>query len=200
MEEYPNNSNKYKEFSEEKNKKNIEPIQLSGPVKRKKEGSFKRFVTSFISDDVDSTIGDIVPNVVVPGVQKLVYNTVNYFMELIFPGVTSNKRSSSDSSSRISYRSYYDRTNEQAPSAPSIVKGYDDIVLSTKGEAEEILDKLTEILSYYKIVSVADYYELLGIKHDYTLNDYGWDNLSSATIVHTRDGYMVKLPKVIPLK
>ena len=43
-------------------------------------------------------------------------------------------------------------------------------------------------------------YDLVGITGQYTDNNYGWTNLRNAEPVRTRDGYMLKLPRAIPLK
>ena len=50
------------------------------------------------------------------------------------------------------------------------------------------------------MVSVMDLYDLVGITGQYTDNKYGWTNLRNAEPVRTRDGYMLKLPRAIPLK
>ena len=78
---------------------------------------------------------------------------------------------------------------------------FDDIVLESRGEAEEVLSRMDELLEMYEIVSVADLYDLVGITHDYTDNNYGWTNIRTAEVVRVRNGgYMLKLPKVLPIK
>lgn len=72
--------------------------------------------------------------------------------------------------------------------------------LKTRGEAEEVLSQMEAMLDRYKLVRVADLYDMAGITHDYTDNDYGWTNLRSADIVRTRDGwYMIRLPRAVPI-
>ena len=56
-----------------------------------------------------------------------------------------------------------------------------------------------ELMHHYKVVSVADFYDLCGITGNYTDNKYGWEDIRSATISHTRDGYIIKLPRAVPL-
>lgn len=48
-------------------------------------------------------------------------------------------------------------------------------------------------------MSVADLYDLVGINGNYTDNKYGWFNIRTASVVRVRDGYMIKLPKAVPL-
>ena len=71
--------------------------------------------------------------------------------------------------------------------------------METRGEAEEVLIKMDELIATYKVVRVADFYDLVGISSSYTDNNYGWTDIKSATVVHVREGYMIKLPKALPL-
>lgn len=58
---------------------------------------------------------------------------------------------------------------------------------------------MDELISTYKIVSVADFYDLVGVTGNWTDNKYGWSDIRSASIVHVRDGYMIKLPRPLPI-
>ena len=60
--------------------------------------------------------------------------------------------------------------------------------------------KLNEIIDTYKIASVADLYDLVGLTGNYTDNRYGWTNIASADVIRTRDGYQLKLPRALPIK
>jgi hypothetical protein len=70
----------------------------------------------------------------------------------------------------------------------------DDFIFQTRGEAMDILDRLSTILSDYGIVTVADLYDMCGLKSQYTYNNYAWKDLSTAGISLTRDGYLLNLP------
>ena len=76
---------------------------------------------------------------------------------------------------------------------------YDDIILETRGEAEDVLERMEELIDMYQLVSVADFYDLVGVSGNYTDNKYGWTNVRNASVVRVRDGYMIKLPKALPL-
>ena len=59
---------------------------------------------------------------------------------------------------------------------------------------------MNEIIEEYDgIVTVADLYDLVGITDKYTDHKYGWTNLRNAKVERVRDGYMLKLPKVLPI-
>jgi hypothetical protein len=49
------------------------------------------------------------------------------------------------------------------------------------------------------MVSVADFYDLVGVDGTYTDNKYGWTNIRNAYVNRVRDGYVIKLPRAISL-
>jgi len=110
-----------------------------------------------------------------------------------------NRRSSAD---KISYRSYYDRgSSRREPDTRPLYNSYsyDDIILNSRGEAEDVLARMDELIDSYGLVRVADLYDLVGITGNYTDNKYGWTNIRNAQIVRVRDGYMIKMPRAIPI-
>ena len=68
---------------------------------------------------------------------------------------------------------------------------FDDIILDSRGEAEEVLSHLVDLVDDYGMASVADLYDLVGITSNFTDNKYGWTNLSSASVSRVRDGYLI---------
>ena len=76
---------------------------------------------------------------------------------------------------------------------------YDTITLDTRGEAEEVLARMDEIIDTYKMVRVADFYDLVGVTGNYTDNKYGWTNIRNAEVIRVRDGYRIKLPRALPI-
>lgn len=76
--------------------------------------------------------------------------------------------------------------------------GVDEYVIEDRYDAAEVLTQLTEAADNYNSVSIADYYDLIGVASVYTDNDYGWtmDSIVRATIVTVRGGYVIKFPPV----
>ena len=107
------------------------------------------------------------------------------------------------SAPKVSYRQYYNQSSEpiragSANSRRSI--DYDDICFDTRGDAETVLDAMQDIINQYGTVSIADLYELAHVANDnFTLNRYGWANINGAQAVRVRDGYILKLPRAVPL-
>ena len=54
---------------------------------------------------------------------------------------------------------------------------------------------MDELIATYGLVSVADFYDLVGVSGNYTDNKYGWTDIRGATTVRVGDGYMIKVTK-----
>ena len=202
MEEYVSNSHKSrKNQSETKTDKKVEKI-VQGKVKTKKKSEVRKFADVFISEDAANVKSYILMDVLIPAFKKAVSDIVTNGIDMILYGESGrNKRNST--SSKVSYRSYYERENDRRRdySSSRIRNGYnyDDIVLESRGEAEDVLDNIEDIISRYGMASVADLYELVGITGNHTDFKYGWTDIRNASIVHIRDGYLIKMPKALPL-
>jgi hypothetical protein len=70
----------------------------------------------------------------------------------------------------------------------------DDFIFQNRREALDILDRMSTLLTDYGIVTVADLYDMCGLKTPYTFNNYAWKDLSTAGVSLTRDGYLLNLP------
>lgn len=197
MEIYQSNSHKSKELVEEQpveEKKKIEKV-ITGSVKTKKKSGMSKLFKNIVSDDARDIKTYLMGDIIVPTIKKTISDTVDM---ILFGGSKRNK----SSVSRVSYRSFYDepRTRDVRDSAPAIGYSYDDIILSSRGDAEEVLSQLNDMIDTYSIASVADLFDLVGITGNYTDNKYGWTNLRNADVIRTRDGYMLKLPRPCPIK
>ena len=135
-----------------------------------------------------------------PALKKAISDVVTNGIDMILYGET-GKAEKRTASSKVSYRNYYDRTSDRDDYISSRKRGYDydEIVLRTRGEAEDVISCMDELMDRYGIVSVGDYYDLVGIESDYTNEKYGWTDIRSARVIRVRDGYTIKLPRAVPI-
>lgn len=200
-EEYKPNSHKFREGqSEALTDKKIEKV-VHGKVKTKPKSGARKLTDVFISEDAANVKSYIVMDVLVPAVKKAISDIVRDGIDMILYGESRGRKSSS-SSSYVSYRDY-SRSDDRDRFRDSRTRsGYnhDDIILETRGEAEEVLTRMDELIDTYGVVSVADLYDLIGKSCEYTDNKYGWTNIRNAEPIRVRDGYMLKLPKALPIK
>lgn len=199
MERYEPNSHKFKErkpIIDVTPEKKVEKI-ISGSVKTKKPGTLKKLTDVFIAEDVGKVKSYIWNDVLVPLVKKAIDDTVHSILygEKEYPKKNNN-------ASNVSYRSYYDKPDTRRDynsQGKQTAYSCDDVIIETRGEAEEVLDRMEELIDIYGLISVADFYDLVGVSGNYTDNKYGWTDLRSATAVQMKDGYIIKLPKAKPL-
>jgi hypothetical protein len=198
MEEFKPNSHKSKELTPVPEKK-VEKI-VKGTVKSKKKNGIDRLKDNFISEDAANIKTYVVMDVLIPAVKKAICDIVKNGVDMILYGESG--RSNRRPSEYVSYdRRYLDRGDSRFYNADRARIGYsyNDIILETRGEAEDVLARMDELIELYGMVSVADLYDLVGITGNYTDNKYGWTNIRNAEPVHVRDGYMLRLPKVTSL-
>lgn len=198
MGEYKSNSHKSRQNQNDYiPEKRVEKV-VSGSVKSKKKNGLQKITNVFVPEDVDDVKSYIFEDIVVPAVKDIILDAVRAFL-----GVSGNSRGGrSLTSSKISYRKYYDDRDRRDSGNVSRTRtgyDYDDIILESRGEAEDVLERMDELIATYQVVSVADFYDLVGVSGNYTDNKYGWTDIRNASVIHVRDGYMIKLPKALPL-
>ena len=200
MENYKANSNLKKSRDAGKEKVEKEKVEkekvdkvVTGVVKRKKKNSILKLLLA--DEFVEDIKGDIISEVLVPTIKKAISDAIEL---MLYPGETNKGRKSL--ASKISYRSYYD--DRDRPQSRQRIRdySYDDIIVETRVEAEDVLDRLGELIDIYGTASIADLYDLVNISGQYTDTNYGWTDLRNATHVRVRDGYLLKLPRAVSLK
>lgn len=211
IEDYPGNSFKSKNEREEKQQeeKKIEKV-VSGTVKTRERKGFRRFIDNFLNSDIETVREYIITEVILPSLKNTVSDVVSNGIDMLLfeesrgrSNRNGRNHRNSNSNSRTSYNAYYNSNSRNSSS--SHYSGYgnrytiNDIILDSRGEAEDVLDNLRNIIDEYDSASVADFYDLVGVHTSYTDNGYGWYNINSAAIVRTPDGFLLKLPKPVPL-
>lgn len=199
MAEYKSNSHRSREQQAKEREKKVEKV-VTGKVIKKKKSGIRRFADEFISEDAKNVKSYVFGEVLIPAIKKAVLDIVTDGINMILYGDAGRgtKRSTAD---RVSYRNYYDggRSSSREDRGYSSRRSYDDIILDSRGEAEEVLARMDELMDTYGLVRVADLYDLVGITGDYTDNKYGWTNIQRAEIVRVREGYVIKMPRAIPI-
>ena len=195
---YPPNSHKKKE--EELPKKEIKQI-VQGKVTRKKRNYTQKFTENFLGDDVANVKNYIFHEVIVPAVKNAISDLTSGGVDMLLFGETRGRRSGGrNKNSNYNYTGHSRRDREDRPERNKTmnrraVHNFDDIVLDTRGEAEEVLSNLVDLVVDYGFASVADLYAMIGIAGNYTDRNYGWSDLDTAEVRAVRDGYLIRLPR-----
>lgn len=200
MTDYKPNSHKSKAeeaATEEKRAKKV----VSGKVTTK-ENNTRKFAGLLVSEDASKVKSYVVLDVLIPAIKKAISDIVTDGIDMILYGESRGKKSRS--SGGVSYRSYYDdrdrRERDRGGRGSSSSRfDYDDIVFDTRGDAELVREQMVDILDQYGMVTVADMYDLAGLTVPYTASRYGWFNIRTAEVTRIHNGYILKLPKAMPI-
>lgn len=208
MTEFPSNSRNPQKSTPEH--KNIESV-VSGEVSSRKKPLGRRLREVFIGGDTKSVLSYVITEVLIPQAKDMASEAVSQGVEKLIYGESRPGRrlgSRHLSAGPTNYTRYAVRGNNpigrqvrEDPRSPASLRSQDmdDIILATRVEAETVLDRMYDLLREYEMVSVSDLHSLLGLSSSYTDQKWGWTNLQSCDIRRVRDGYVLILPKTIPL-
>lgn len=203
--DYPSNSHKKKEAAANEEKR-VEKV-ITGSVVKKKKTFGKKLAESFLGDESRNVGEYIIHDVLIPATKEMVSEMIKGGIEMLLFGERRTRGTKRDRS-YVSYGSYYkddrrdrDRRERDISRTGRARHDFDEIILENRGEAEEVLARLSDLVYDYGMASVADLYDLVGITGDFTDHKYGWTELdtSNSYVSRVRGGYMINLPRTRPL-
>lgn len=209
MEEFPSNSHSKKtaaELPSDPDKK-IEKM-ISGEAITRKPSGFKRLRQSFIGGDSKSVSDHVFWNVLLPAAKDTLADMGSTFIDMMIYGERRSTRitgpstptAGRGSTSRFNYsnvssnnrivaaQNTHPQDNRQGRYSPN------EIVVSSRSEAEGIVHRMFELLEKYNAVSVADLYRMVGVSANYMDDKWGWTNLNDADVKRVREGVLLVLP------
>lgn len=201
---YPSNSKNVPRAKDEPKK--VERV-VQGEVVRRKTPLGRRMSQNLLGGDAQSVWGYVFGEVLIPAARDMIADAVSGGVErMIFGDSASPSRRSrsrggsnryqTDYNSVTRGRSYREEPRREVSRKSRSNHDFDEIVLETRVEAEEVLDRMEDMIDKYDHVSVADFYELCGVSSNYTDNKWGWFQLNGANVSRTRGGgYLVSLPR-----
>lgn len=202
--EFPSNSETSKKNVP--NEKDISPVVSSGAVRRKK--SLRRqFKETFVSGDARTAIQYVVLDVLLPAAKDMVVEAGSQGIEKLIFGESRRRGASSPQAGPTGYVSYNRMSSGRSSGSQRAISrqgrarhNFDEIVLDQRAEAEEVIDRLFDLVSRYESASVADLYELVGLPATHTDNKWGWTELQGAGVSRIRGGYLLDLPEPEPFE
>lgn len=182
---------------QQKPEKNVKKV-TTGEVKTRKKSELKKFAGFFVPDDVTNVKSYILTDVIIPGVKNALADVVSI---ILFgeAGRVGSRAKGGTNYSRMYRGDPRDREHRDY-TRPKAGYDFDDIFFETRADGELVLDQLEEIINVYGVASVSDLYDLAGITApSHTAQNYGWDNIKNAKPLRVRDGYVLQLPKAMPI-
>lgn len=207
MQDFPPNSRKANEAP--RGPKKVERV-TSAEVVRRRRPLGTQFKETFIGGSAKTAAEYMVAEVIIPAVQDTLIDAFQGGFERLIRGETRRPRRGMPSQSpygRTNYGQPYQQSQTMPQSQPrGISRGgrarhdFGELVLQSRQEAEEVLERMFDILSQYDTVTVADLYELTGVAVSHTDHKWGWSDLQGGHVGRTRGGgFLLDLPAPVPL-
>ena len=197
---YPPNK-KPSELAADKKESRVVKSVIKNGVVSKKKGLGSKVTEAFIGEDVDNVGEYMLFDVVIPAVKDTISNLVSGSVEMLLFGEAKgggrnrSRRNGRNSTSydKASYNSSSRRETRRIDRRAA--HDFEDIVLETRGDAEEVLGSIADLIQDYGMATVADFYGLVGMSSTFADNKYGWSSVDNARVERVRSGYIVNLPK-----
>lgn len=202
--EFPSNSRRKAPGEQKKVERVVE-----GEVVRRKKTLGKRFSEHFFGSNARGVFGFVALDVLVPAAKDAITDAVSQGVERLIFGEarsTSRRTGRRPGESYINYnrysssrRDHRDEPRQQLSRKARASHDFDEIILPTRVEADEVIDRLFDLVSKYETATVADLYDLVGISGNYTDDKWGWTDIRGAGVTRVRNGYLLDLPRPEPL-
>lgn len=202
----PSNSLMNQKEKEEPSIEKLEVVPVvSGKVVRKKKSLGRKFVDTFISEDITDIPNYLKTQVLVPLIKKTVLDT----MSILLNGKTRGGYSNSNEVRRYdrmgigSSGNVYIMGSSNANQNSSIKKKtFNDLYYESASDGEDVEENIKGIFNTYRKVRVADVLELSKMSEyiEFTDNNYGWTDLTGMQLVYdSNGGATLKMPPAHPL-
>lgn len=224
MQDFPPNSQKAAAHQPEPKK--IERV-TTAEVERRKRGLGRKFKEAFIVGDARTAWEYIITDVIIPSIQDTMieafqggiarlikgdsargaYRPAAYrpwWEQGGYGGVTGPGHvdyTAPSNSPRPGSRPPSRASSQRQLSRMSRARNeFDELIIPDRHAAEEVIERMYDILSKYGSVSVADLYELTGLASTHTDVKWGWTQLRGAKAIRQpRGGFLLDLPEPQPL-
>ena len=208
MSELKNNSDAFRERSsldspevEEPKKAKVQKV-TDGKIVTKKKPGLKEITNGFIQEDVGTVRTYLWKDVLWPAARKTLYDLGTAALSMFFYGEDGAPKKSGKMDD-ASWRKYYKVQSSDNSQGESLrrnpIYSVGEAVYPTKTKAEEAFATLAEAIDIYKTVSVADLYSTVGVTGAFTDHNWGWRSMQGAKIYPTDDGWVLRMPKAVPL-
>lgn len=207
MDQFPPNSKTVK--TADRDPKRVERVTSANAVRRRRSLG-KQFKHTFFGGDAHTAMEYMITSVILPSVKEMLVEAMSSGFERLIYGDSRPRRGAPMGPlGQISYNrmSASRRPDDRPPLPPRMSRqararhAFDEIVIQSRQEAEEVLDRLYDLVSRYDSATLADLYELTGLESSHVDHKWGWSDLHGSAIGRVRGGgYLLDLPEPEPLQ
>jgi hypothetical protein len=205
--DYPSNSRNPRPADQPAEEKKVEKV-VTGEVVRRKRSPFAKLAHGFLAEDSGGILEHIVQEVLIPAARTMIYDMFTQGLERTLWGESKPR-----STTQRGYTNYTTKSAVTTRTGPysggatitplsrqqRATHDFTDIIVPNRAEAEEVLDRMRDLIHEYQVCTVADFLDLVGQTGEFTDDKWGWFDLRSADIRIVRGGYMFRLPRTQPI-
>ena len=214
--DYPSNSNRAKaetikpkreKIEEAKEKEAIQEEKIvtqvtTSKVIRRKKPLHSRVTDLLGTPDFNSVADQITKEVLIPSAKEMVEEAFGQGISRILWGEDRahiSRKASRNGSGRVNYSGAFSNSTrpsirDEVPTVRRKTADYEEIILATRIEAEDVMDRMYDLLEAYDVVSVQDLYQLVGIVGNHQDQKWGWFSLKGLQARRIKGGYLLDVP------
>lgn len=209
--DYASNARKNKDGLEKPEKKIERVVNTEIIIQKKSLG--KKFKDLIVEADFRSVGHYVIADVLLPAIKNLVVDTTTQGIQRAIYGDSAIRRRNFgyNPGPRITYNAPVNRVYGYGGSpitvpsrtAPlpnqgprSLRPERNEYIISSREEADLVLETMSDIIDNYQQVSVADFNELIGLPSTHVDNKWGWTYIGNAKVLQVREGYLIDLPPI----
>lgn len=185
-----------------------------GEIIRRKKPMGKRFKETFLGGSAKTTMSYVFLDILIPAAKDTLADAVSMGVEKMIFGEarSSSRRTGRRPGMGDNYTNYSryaesglrnrdrDRNRDDGRGLSRRARAtfdFDEIIMATRPEAEQVIDRLFDIITKYGTASVKDFFEMVGERVEYTDDKWGWTDQTfrGASWTRVRKGYLLDLPK-----
>lgn len=215
MSDLPPNSHKSKGSLPAPEKKEVPKVVLT-EVKQRKKPLGKRMTEMFFGGGDARTIwGFIAYEILVPSAKDLFVLVIREGSERAIYGESMSRASRQNrvqiggfpGQSHVNYGGISSSPPRVDPRGRAILShasrsahNFGEIVIDSRAEAMEVLERLVGLIAQYEVATVADLYDLCGVSSNYQDSKWGWEDLRGSNVRRARGGgFVIDLPSPVAL-
>lgn len=199
---YSGNSNRDKQ-NEEVPEKKVEKV-IGGSAIQRKTPLGRRIMQNFTGADAHSVGQYVLFEVIMPQLKDLIYDVGASALQRSLFGDRGGKPYSAPSR-RGGYTPYSTISTGATPKSQPITKPaamasdeFGEIVVESRGEAQEVMDKIGNLVDTYGMASVSDLKAAVGLTGSFTDEKFGWMAMGGTDIRRVggaQPGYALVFPR-----
>lgn len=184
---------------EKRERPKVEKV-IEGGARKRKATLGQKFKETFFMEETDEIAKWVRDDVVLPTLRDALFAMVTGSLSMALFGTVRGAGRRSSAFGTVDYNGISSGRSQREARSAKARHTFEDLTFDAKHEADDVLEAMRDMVDEYGQVSIADMYELAGVSSDPIDRKWGWTSLRTASVIYSRDGYIIDLPKTKPVE